>query len=294
MTTTPKTSWRSFFCISQSAAKSFCHKLDRSFTKYIDMSGFWSVVILGIVQGLTEFLPVSSSGHLVLLSQIFGIEDSLFVSIILHLATLLSVVVVLRKEVWQIVRHPFSGEGKKLIFATIPTCIIVLPIYPFVSASFEGDLLPLCFAISAVLLFSTEMFSRKRVAFESGEVSNKQAIIMGAVQGLATLPGISRSGSTICAGVLANGDRKRVAKFSFLMSIPIIILSLLLEIYQFASTGAVLSVNVAGLVVGFLLAFVIGALSIRAMIKVTSSLNFKWFGGYLLALAIVTLILKGI
>lgn len=248
---------------------------------------------MGIVQGLTEFLPVSSSGHLVLLSQIFGIEDSLFVSIILHVATLLSVIVTLRKEVWQIVRHPFSGDGKNIILATIPTCLIVLVIYPFITKSFEGALLPICFAISAVALITTEMFSKKTIA-RTNNLTTKQALIMGTIQGLATLPGISRSGSTICAGVLANGDRNRVAKFSFLMSIPVIMLSMCLEIYKFVSGGCVLSVNVAGLTVGFVLAFVIGALSIKAMIKLTSSLNFKWFGGYLIVLTIITLILKGI
>lgn len=271
-----------------------CHKLDRSLTKYSDMSAFWSVVILGIVQGLTEFLPISSSGHLVLLSQIFGIEDSLFVSIILHVATLLSVVVVLRKEVWQIVRHPFSGAGKKLILETIPTCLIVLVLYPFVTESFEGALLPVCFMASAVLLVSTELFARKTNFAANQPLSTKQALIMGIAQGLATFPGVSRSGTTICAGVMAGGDRKEVAKFSFLMSIPVIILSMCLEIYKFIRAGAALSVSVPGLIVAFLLAFVIGALTMKAMIKLTSSLNFKWFGGYLAILSIVTLILKGI
>lgn len=265
-----------------------------SLTKYIDMNAFWTVIILGIVQGLTEFLPVSSSGHLVLLAQIFGIEDSLFVSIVLHMATLFSVVVVLRKEVWQIIRHPFSGIGKKLVLATIPTCIIVLAIYPFITESFEGSFLPICFLISAVLLFLTEIFSKKQKIVASGDVTTRQAIIMGIAQGIATFPGVSRSGTTICAGVLANGDRKHVAKFSFLMSIPIIILSMCLEIYKFIRSGAVLNVSISGLIISFILAFVIGALSVKMMIKITSSLNFKWFGGYLAILAVITLILKGI
>lgn len=249
---------------------------------------------MGIVQGLTEFLPISSSGHLVLLSQIFGIEDSLFVSIILHVATLLSVIVVLRKEVWQIVRHPFSGAGKKLILATIPTCIIVLSLYPFVAESFEGTLLPICFMISAIMLVSTEMFARKSDFAAMQPLSTKQALIMGIAQGLATFPGVSRSGTTICAGVMSGGERQEVAKFSFLMSVPIIILSMCLEIYKFIREGAALSVNAPGLVIAFLLAFVIGALTMKAMIKITSSLNFKWFGGYLFAMAMLTLILKGI
>lgn len=273
---------------------SFCHKLDRSFTIYIDMSSFWSLVILGIVQGLTEFLPVSSSGHLVLLSSLFGVEDSLFVSIILHVATLLSVVVVLRKEVWQVVKHPFSGVGKNVILATIPTCVIVLALYPFISESFEGAFLPICFLISAIMLIFTDIFMKKSTSPFTIEVTTKQALIMGTIQGLATLPGISRSGSTICAGVVSHGDRKQVAKFSFLMSLPVIILSMCLEIFKFVKGGCVLNVNIGGLIVAFILAFIIGALSIKAMIKITSSLNLKWFGVYLIVLSIVTLVLKGI
>lgn len=272
----------------------FCHKLDRSLTKYIDMSAFWSLVVLGIVQGLTEFLPVSSSGHLVLLSQIFGIEDSLFVSIILHVATLLSVVIVLRKEVWQVVCHPFSGLGKKLIIATIPTCVIVLAIYPFVTESFEGAFLPICFMVSGFLLFAAEMFSKGERFSPNSELSAKQVTIMGIAQGLATFPGISRSGTTICAGVLAKGDRRQAAKFSFLMSIPIIILSMCLEVYKFFCSGATLDVNVPGLIVAFLIAFVVGILSIKAMINITSSLNFRWFGGYMVLLSVATLIMRGI
>lgn len=272
----------------------FCHKLDRSLTKYSDMSAFWSVVVLGIVQGLTEFLPISSSGHLVLLSQFFGIEDSLFVSIILHVATLLSVIVVLRKEVRQVVCHPFSGIGKKLILATIPTCIIVLALYPFVTESFEGALLPVCFMISAIMLVSTEMFARKSNIAVKQPLSTKQAFIMGIAQGFATFPGVSRSGTTICAGVMSGGDRQAVAKFSFLMSAPIIILSMCLEIYKFIQAGGALSVDAPGLIIAFLLAFFIGVLTMKAMIKITSSLNFKWFGGYLTILSVASLILKGI
>ncbi len=254
--------------------------------------GFWALIILGIVQGVTEFLPVSSSGHLVLLSKLFGIEDSLFVSIILHVATLLSVVIVLRKELWQIVKKPFGEQGKKLIVATLPTCFIVLMIYPFITKSFEGNALPFCFMITAVLLFATELFQKKSISYSQlnkDGINYKQALIMGIGQGFATFPGVSRSGTTICSGIISGGERAEVAKFSFLMSVPIILLSMALEIFKFIKSGAVITVNVPGLILAFIFAFIIGFLSLKSMIKLTKKLDFKWFALYLFLLSVVTL-----
>ncbi len=251
--------------------------------------GFWALIVLGLVQGLTEFLPVSSSGHLVLLSNIFGIEDSLFVSIVLHVATLLSVLVALRKEVWQIVRHPFSPLSKNLVISTIPTCLIVLLIYPFITQSFEGKVLPICFMITAILLLATDFFVKKRSQTIAKPISLKQGLVMGIAQGFATFPGISRSGSTICAGLFAGGDKENVAKFSFLMSVPIIILSMALEIFNLVKSCQVPNVNVAGLIVAFAVAFLVGVFSIKAMIKITQKLRFKWFSLYLILLTLVSL-----
>ena len=193
------------------------------------MSIYLVLFFMGLVQGLTEFLPVSSSGHLVLLSKLFNIEESLFISILLHLATLLSIVVVFYKDIWGLIRHPFSKKTITLVLATIPTCIIVLILMPLIKSSFNGLLLPYCFIISAILLFSTEYLTKKKVG---RAVDNKIAVIMGIAQGFAVFPGISRSGTTICAGLLADGDKKDTTKFSFLMSIPIILLSMVMEIYE--------------------------------------------------------------
>ena len=254
--------------------------------------GFWSLVVLGIVQGVTEFLPVSSSGHLVLLSKLFGIEDSLFVSIVLHVATLLSVVIVLRKELWQIVKKPFGSQGRKLVVATLPTCLIVLLIYPFITNSFEGNALPFCFLVTAVLLFLTELFQKKSNSYSQNscrDINYKQALVMGIGQGFATFPGVSRSGTTVCFGIFAGAKREEVAKFSFLMSIPIILLSMALEIFQLVSSGGIVNVNIPGLILAFFFAFVIGLLSLKGMINLTAKLNFKWFALYLTALSIITL-----
>lgn len=242
--------------------------------------------ILGLVQGLCEFLPVSSSGHLVLLSSLFGIEDSLFVSIVLHVATLLAVVIVFRKEIFYMIKHPFSEQTINICLATIPTCLIVLILMPFVNASFGGGYLAVSFFISALLLYFTQSSPKTSPYF-----TKKNAIIMGIAQGLAVFPGISRSGTTICAGLLSKGDKKECAKFSFLMSIPIIILSMFMEIYEIAVGGVQVSVNTIGLLFAFFIAFAVGVLSIKIMIKLTEKSNFKWFSIYLVVLGILTLFL---
>ncbi len=243
--------------------------------------------LLGLVQGLCEFLPISSSGHLVLLSQLFGVEDSLFVSIVLHMATLLAVLVVFRKDIWQMIKHPFSAESMNIVIATIPTCIIVLILMPIVDASFGGSYLAFSFLISACLLLFSQNFAKKKAI--QGTFTRKNALIMGIAQGLAVFPGISRSGTTICAGLLSGGDKKECAKFSFLMSVPIIILSMIMEIVKISLGGQTIAVSPIGMILSFLIAFLVGILSIKVMIKLTEKANFKWFSIYLFALAVITI-----
>ena len=210
------------------------------------------LVVLGIVQGLCEFLPISSSGHLVLLSRWFGVENSLFVSIILHIATLLSIFVVLRKEVFSLIRHPFSKDSLQLSISTIITCVVAIILMPFISTSFEGEFLPWAFLITSALLFIVEKLS-KTTNHKNKELSFKQAVIIGLAQGLAIFPGISRSGATISAGALSGADREKSAKFSFLVSIPIIIASLIMEIIKIVILAETISVNPWGLILSFLI-----------------------------------------
>lgn len=249
-----------------------------------------ALVMLGLLQGLTEFLPVSSSGHLVLFGNLFQVEETLFVSIILHCATFLSVVVVLRKEIWFIIRHPFSQESVNLMLATIPTCIIALILLPFASESFNGKFLGVSFLISAFLLFFAER-KKNRELFNGRQIGVKEALFMGVAQGLAIFPGISRSGATISAGLYAGANKKNCAKFSFLMSLPIIALSLLMEVYEISISQLSLSISYLGLALAFLVAFIVGALSIKLMIKLTSNSNLKYFSVYLAIIAIVSFIM---
>lgn len=250
------------------------------------MNIFLALFFLGIVQGLTEFLPVSSSGHLVIFSKIFGVEESLFVSILLHVATLLSICVVFWRDLWQMIRHPFSKETISIVLATIPTCVIVLCILPVVKSSFAGGLLPLCFALSAVLLSSAEAFAKKK---GTSEFSYKTAFFMGLMQGFAVFPGLSRSGTTISAGVLTGTERKSVAKFSFLMSIPIIFLSMLLEIFEICTGAETVSIPAGAIALAFVTAFLVGIFAIKLTMKITEKAGLKWFSVYLTSLAIVSL-----
>lgn len=249
------------------------------------MNIFLAFLFLGLIQGLTEFLPVSSSGHLVLFSKIFHVEESLFLSILLHVATLLSIVVVFYKDIWQMIRHPLSKQTIYLVAATIPTCLIVLVLMPLVKASFMGGMLSVCFVITATILLFSGMLAPKK----NEKLNLKTAIFMGIAQGFAVFPGISRSGSTISAGLLCGKDKQEVAKFSFLMSIPVILLSLVMEVYEICTTGQTILVGFLPVALSFLTAFLVGIFAIKVMIKLTSKYSLKYFSFYLVVISIVSL-----
>ena len=252
------------------------------------MQIFLALFFLGIVQGLTEFLPVSSSGHLVLFGKLLGIEESLFVSILLHVATLLSILVVFYKDVWQMIRHPFSKQTMLLAVATLPTCVIALVLMPLIKQSFAGGFLPICFLLSAIMLFVAEKVSQKSA---KGQLNFKTAFIMGVAQGFAVFPGISRSGTTISAGLLSGAEKEQTAKFSFLMSLPIVFLSLVMEIFEIATGGVTVQVEVVPMIVSFVTAFLVGIFSIKLMINLTAKSSLKWFSLYLVCIAIISAIL---
>lgn len=246
-----------------------------------------ALFFLGLVQGLTEFLPVSSSGHLVLFSKLMKVEESLFVSIILHVATLLSILIVFRKDVWQMIRHPFSRESMMIVVATIPTCILCLILMPIIKLSFSGMLLPLCFLVSAVLLLTSERLAKSK---KQKDMTFKSAFLIGVAQGFAVFPGVSRSGTTISGGLLCGNKKEDVTKFSFLMSIPIIVLSLLMEIVEIAMGGQALNVSVVGVIIAFFTAFLTGIFAIKVMIKLTKNSNLKYFAFYLFLMSIISFI----
>ena len=249
-----------------------------------------SAIILGIVQGLTEFLPVSSSGHLVLLEKIFGIKNNLILlNVVLHLGTLFAVVIYYRKRLLQYLKNPFQKEVGHLCVATIPTVIIFLLFKNIIEKSFGGDYLVIGFLITAVImLICNFVTSYKNVIAKP--FTYKSAIIMGVFQGLAIAPGISRSGSTITSGVVYGCDKNKVADFSFLMSIPVILASLVFELFKLNSS--VVAIDILPIIVGFVFAFIFGFISIKFMLKVVSRAKFYWFSIYLIILSFVLLFIN--
>lgn len=260
---------------------------------------FWIILVLGIIQGLTEFLPVSSSGHLVVLYNIFGIENNqVFLSVLLHLATLLAVIIYYRKSIIILLKKPFCKTNIKLVITTITTCLVVLILKPFIYDNFGGEYIFVFFIITAFMLFLSDYLTEKynemtnnsnyinNSNFVNSDISNikisyGQAVIIGLTQGVACIPGISRSGSTIAISKICGIDGATSAIYSFLISIPIILASLIMEI----SNGVDLSAINFSLIFSMVVCFVIGLLCIKLIEKISHKNNLSVFGYYLLILS---------
>lgn len=246
------------------------------------MSEILKMIILGIVQGLTEFLPVSSSGHLMLLQDVFGItENVLFNTIVLHFGTLLAVVLYYFKDLTSLLKKENHKTIWLLIIATIPACIIGLIAGDVIEKISTIKLLAFTFLFTAIILFFTTHHKNKVSNWQN--IGVKTATVMGLCQCVALLPGISRSGSTIAGGVFTNSPAKDVTKFSFFMSIPIILGSLVLEILKVDFT----SIDLLAILAGLISSFIAGIFAIKVMTKLAEKCNFKGFGAYLLVLSLL-------
>ncbi len=252
----------------------------------------WQAIVLGLVQGFAEFLPVSSSGHLILLSNWFGIEDNvIFYSVMLHLGTLIPVVVVLWKQILEVFKKPFNLFGC-LVLATIPAGIIGI----LFSKVFDLDalfanniwLLSISFLFTAGEMIYSEIRAKKCQMVN--QINTKTAFIMGCGQAVGVFPGISRSGSTLTAGNLAKVDKTHNANFTFLMSIPIILAAVLLEGLDFVQGGGGIGIDFLPLALGVLTAMISGYIAITFMLKIIKKANYKWFSVYLVLISIANLI----
>lgn len=245
-------------------------------------------IILGIVQGLTEFLPVSSSGHLVLLQKVFNINQSdLFFDTMLHFGTLLAVFVVLWKDIWEILKKPFQRLTFFLILATIPAVIAALAFKNSIEEIFNSArLLGWCFLITTVLLVTAELLSRRAASNnqkKAESVNWLDALIIGIAQAIAIPPGISRSGATISGALFRGLDRDFAARFSFLLSIPAILGAVILQMKDLLKDGAARGTESAGLAAvtaGTITAALVGFFAVKSMLKIIREKSLFGFAIY--------------
>lgn len=258
-------------------------------------------LILGIVQGLTEFLPVSSSGHLEIGQALLGTagEENLTFAVLVHVATVLSTLVILWKEVEQLFKGTFTtlqwnaekDYVAKILVSMIPVFIVGMFFKDQVEQFFGNGLLlvGICLLITAFLLALSEWLQTKRLN-KGHEVTYKDAIIIGIAQACAVLPGLSRSGTTIATGLLCGVKKESVAKFSFLMVLIPILGEALLDLMDLLKGEMTSDLGIVPAVVGFLAAFATGCFACRFMIEIVRRQRLVWFALYCAIVGSVTII----
>lgn len=251
----------------------------------------WQALLLGAVQGLTEFLPVSSSGHLLLLRELLGLEEAgVLFDVMLHVGTLAAVIVVFRKDIAACFRPPFA-RAALLIFASMPAAVAGFLLSDFIDGAFGGgEFLFASFALTAVILILTQKIgrARDRAGLIGEKTGIKQAAAMGLMQAVALIPGVSRSASTVFGGVASGGERADVAAFAFMMSLPVIAGSAVLGL----TGGLNGNVEVAPMLVGMAAAFLCGLVSASAMLKIVLKGRYVPIIIYLFALSVFSLVIR--
>lgn len=258
------------------------------------MEALLRALVLGIVQGLTEFLPVSSSGHLELAKWILQDDslaaESMLMTVTLHAATALATLVVFRKDVGEILADlvKFSwNEGTRfavlIIVSMIPAAIVGVVFDDVLTALFDRQIALVAYML---LLTGLLLFLADRAKRTDKKVGWAEAVLVGVSQAIAILPGISRSGATISTSVLLGVDRERAARFSFLMVVPLILGKMAKDLLDGEFGGAV---DIPALAIGFIAAFITGIAACVWMIKLVKKAELKWFAYYCFAVAVVVL-----
>ncbi len=251
-------------------------------------------ILLGIVQGITEFLPVSSSGHLQIAKELLGVEleNNITFDVTLHAATVLSTIVVLWQELWRLVKGCFSRRFTdeqayvlKVILSMIPAGVVGVLFADQIEALFSSLWFVGLMLLLTSALLSFAYYAKPR---QKSEISYRDAFIIGIAQAAATMPGLSRSGSTIATGLLLGNEKSSVAHFSFIMVIPVILGKMLLDILS--GEMAAMAVPTEALVSGFLAAFISGALACKFMIEIVKRGKLIWFALYCAIVGLICLI----
>lgn len=271
----------------------------------------FDAVMQAIVQGLTEFLPVSSSGHLSLYQHFTGNsgEGALFFSAVLHLGTLVAVFIAFRKDIIALlkefvvlVKDIFKGKfsyknmnpERRMIVMIVISCFCLAPFVLFkdwfTSISEDDSIFAegLCFLYTAAILYMSDKCKKGNKT--KGDITAKDSITVGLFQGVALLPGVSRSGSTISAGLFSGFTRETAVKYSFILGIPVILLSCLLELKDAIGAGS--PVSAGNCVVGFIVAAVVGVCAIKLVNWLVKTDKFKVFAYYTLVLGVIVIIIS--
>lgn len=271
--------------------------------------GYIEAIVLGLVQGLSEFLPISSSGHLALLQNLFEINEDkvIFFAVLLHIGTLVSIFVVYHKDIYALIKELFllfkdifTGKGLRIeerpirklgimiIVSSIPTAIMGLLFSDYIDKIFGSlTVIAICWIITGFILLFSEKLKNNIKEIEGMKYRN--AIFIGICQGLAIMPGISRSGSTIVGSLVTRLKREFAVEFAFLISIPAILGSAILEFPKAIKAGIEPS-TIGPMIVGFLVAAISGYFAITTMIKIVSKHKMRYFSYYVWIIGLGTFI----
>lgn len=260
--------------------------------------GILEAIILGIIQGLTEFLPVSSSGHLELAKALMGDEsvpeESLLFTVVVHAATALATVAVYRAEVWHLIKGLFLFKRNeetlysfKIVVSMLPAAFVGVFFDDLIESFFGGRT---GFVGSMLLLTAAFLFIANRSRPGGRHVSFVDAALIGVAQAIAILPGISRSGATIASAVMLGVDREKAARFSFLMVVPLILGKMAKDLMSGDISAAQTSGSV--LAAGFVAAFIFGFLACTWMIAIVKRAQLKWFALYCAAAGLLAIALS--
>jgi len=256
----------------------------------MDLTTF-EALLIGAVQGLTEFLPVSSSGHLVILQNLLGVkEQPLTFAVLVHMGTLISVCVAFRSDIAAILRKPFTKLTYLIVVGCIPAGLAGYFLAPYFEKAFES-LVVVGFGLiftGIILQISERLSARVIFGKEVKETTYKDVLLIGLMQAIAIIPGISRSGSTIAAGLMTGLDREFAARYSFLLSIPVILGAGLLELQDLFTVGMDFSDGIPYLA-GVISAIAFGLLAIKVVMNLVRNGRLAYFSYYVWLLGVLVL-----
>jgi len=254
---------------------------------------FWQTIFLAFLQGMTEFLPISSSGHLAVFQKLFNLGTPVIFDIFVHVGTLLAIIVFFRKQLWKILKGLFFKEGNSwrifwlLVIGSLPALFVGLFLQKHIEFIFSSlRLIAFSFLLTGIILISTKFlkFKRKKNLFS---LKWLDALVVGLFQAVAILPGVSRSGSTIAGGLMRNFKQETAFQYSFFLAVPAILGALSLQIPDLKNQS---SLFLSQSILGMLIAFGVGFFALKILKKVLFNSQLWLFGFYCFLVAFLLLL----